>query len=151
MKPPIEERLFSLGCLLVLIAVCAFGYLAFSSHWAYLAAVAGLIGGWLLICRTRLRRNHRKHLEALRLAFAPSERPIPHLKEGGSYGFPTFTLTFASEAELKQAEESGRIAAFKKTIQSYYAHMGSKGNPFDADRAVWATYKGWQPRLIASE
>jgi hypothetical protein len=27
-----------------------------------------------------------------------------------------------------------------------YAHVGGSDNPFEADRAVWATYDGWQPR-----
>ena len=141
MKPLIEERLFSFGWLLVLIAVCALGYLTLASHLAYSVAVAGLIGGWWVICGLRVRRHRRRHLDALKIAFASSDRPAPHLKEGNRYAFPTFTLTFASDAELKQAEVSGCIAAFKQSIQSMHAHIGSRQNPFDADLAVWATYE----------
>jgi hypothetical protein len=150
MKPRIEEKLFSLGCLLVLIGVCAFSYLAFFSHWTYSVAVVGLIAGWLLVCRIRARRDHRRHLAALSAAFSSSSLPLPRLKSSYSYGYPSFTLTFSSEAELKQAEESGFIAAFKQAIQSLYMHTGRKQNPFDADRAVWATYDGWQPRFTTS-
>jgi hypothetical protein len=127
------------------IGACGFGYLALSSHWAYSVAIAGLIGGWSLIRRMRWRCQHRRHLDALRAAFGPSERPVPHLKEESSYGFPHFTLTFVSEAELRHAEDSGNIAAFKEAIQSLYAHTGSKQNPFDVDWAVWVTCEGWKP------
>ncbi len=147
MRPPTEEKLFSLGCLLVLIGVCAFTYLAFHTHWAYSAAAAGLIGGWLLICQIRMRRDHRRHLAALSAAFASSSLPLPRIKQSGSYGFRSFTLTFSTEAELTQAQESGCIAAFKQAIQSLYMHTGSKQNPFDAQRAVWVTYEGWQPHF----
>jgi hypothetical protein len=144
MRPSTENRLFSLGCLFVFIGVCVSGYLALSNR-VYWIVVAGLIGGWLLVSRRGQRLRHRRHLEALRAAFGSSERLVPHLEEGNHYGFPAFKLTFASEAELRHAEESGRIAAFKESIQSLYAHVGSKQNPFNAEWAVSATYEGWKP------
>ena len=147
MKPAIEDRLFSLGCLLELIGVCFLGYLTTTAHWGYSLGVIGLIVVWLLICRIRVGRNRRRNLDVLRTAFATSTHALPQLKKDSSYGFPAFTLTFQSEAELRQAEESGCISAFKQAIQALYGHTGSKRNPFDADRAVWATYEGWQPRL----
>jgi hypothetical protein len=142
-KPAMEERLFSLGCMLVLVGTCVTGYLAVTSHWMYAAATAGLIFGWRLVCRIRSSRDRCRHLEALSASFSPSGRPFPRLTEGTSYGFRTFTLTFRSEAELRQAEASGCIAAFKQAIQSLYGHTGGRQNPFDADRAVWATHEGW--------
>lgn len=145
MKTRTEERLVRFGCLTVLVGLSVFGYLAFSSHWAYSVAVAGLIGvGWLIV-QVAQRRDHSRHVEMLGLAFAPSGLPVPQLKDGSSYGFPSFTLTFASEAELRQAEAQGCIAAFKDAVQTVYGHTGSKRNPFSADQAVWATYVGWQP------
>ena len=149
MKTQIEEQLFNFGCLLALVGVCAFSYLAIFSHWTYSAAVAGLIGGWRLVCQVRMRRDHRRHLVALSAAFASSPFPLPRLKVGGSYGFRSFKLTFPSEVELTHAQESGYTAAFKEAIQSLYMHVGSKHNPFDADRAVWATYEGWEPHFTA--
>jgi len=149
MEPSTEDRFFSLGCLLVLIGVCAFGYLALSSHWAYSVAAAGLIGGWSLLGRRRRRCQHRRHLDALSTAFGPSTRPVPRLEETHQYGFPYFTLIFASEAELRRAEASGCIAAFKKAIHSQYAHVGGKQNPFNVDWAVHATYEGWKPSVTS--
>jgi len=127
------------------IGVCAFGYLALVSDWRYWVAVAGLLGGLLLMVKRGRQRYLERQLEVLkvlRATFAPSGLTVPHLKEGTSYGFATFTLTFPSEAELKQAEESGSIAAFKQAIQSLYADEGSTQNPFDANMAVTATYEG---------
>ena len=95
------------------------------------------------------KHDHQRHIEMLKLVFAQSGVPVPHLKDGYSYGFRSFTLTFATEAELRQAEALGCIAAFKQAIQTLYGHVGSKRNPFDADRAVWATYVGWKPSFMA--
>jgi hypothetical protein len=145
---PKEERLFSLGCLLMLIGLCVSGYLALTLHWTYVTAGAGLICGWLLFWQIRSRRDHRRHLDALNAVFAPSGRPVPSLKEGSSYGFPTFVLTFPSAADLRQAEESGCLAAFKQAIQSLHGHTGGKLIPFDADRAVCATFEGRKHPII---
>jgi hypothetical protein len=141
MKPRNEERLEKLGCLSVLIGVCVFGYLTFSSHWAYTLAVVGLFGAGVLIIRIGKRRDHLRNIEALRLAFAPSGLAVPQLKDGNSHGFPFFTLTFPSEADLKRADALGCIAAFKQRIQTLYGHTGGKRNPFNVDYAVWATFE----------
>jgi hypothetical protein len=145
---PERERRSSLGCLLTLIGMCVSGYLALTLHWTYATAGAGLICGWLLFGQTRLRRERRRHRDALNAAFAPSGHPSPHLKEGWSYGFPTFTLTFPSATELRQAVESGCLAAFKQAIQSLYGHTGCKQIPFDADCVVWATHEGRKHPII---
>ena len=152
-----RDKLFSTGCLLVSISMCIFtylctlGYLTLETHWKYPVAVAALISVWMIIRHIGMWRGHRRrrHLELLEAAFAQSGQSAPQLKDGGSYGFPSFTLIFPSEAELRQAQESGCIAAFKNAIQSLYGHMGNKQNPFDAERAVWATYKGWKPHFTA--
>ena len=147
MKPAIEEKLLSYGCLLVLVAVCVCVWLAFVLSWTYVVCAPCLIGGWLLICYTRSCRDHQRHLDALDDAFSSSGLVVPHLKERNSYGFPSFTLTFPTEDALKRAEELGCISAFKRSLQTLYSHTGSSENPFDADRAVWATYIGWQPHI----
>ena len=74
--------------------------------------------------------------------FSGSEFPVPELKVVHMYGFPAFTLTFASEEALQQAEASGGIASFRQTIQDLYGHAGSKRNSFDEKRAIHATYIG---------
>jgi hypothetical protein len=141
MNPRTEERLEKLGCLAVLIGLGVFGYLAFSSNWAYTLAVAGSIGVGVLIVRIGKKRDHRRNVEALRRAFAPSGLAVPQLEESNSHGFSGFTLTFPSEADLKRADALGCIAAFKQTIQALYGHTGGKQNPFDAELAVAVTYE----------
>ncbi len=146
MKPANEEKLFSYGCLSVLAVILLCVWLAFSSSWTYGLLAACLLVGWLLICRIRLRRDHLSHTAALREAFSVPGITVPKLSERNSYGFPSFTLTFPTEEALKHAEEAGCVAAFKQSLQLLYAHVGGSDNPFEADRAVWATYDGWQPR-----
>ena len=148
MKRSTEERLFSLGCLLVAIGVIHFCYLALVSNWNYLLASAGMVGGWLILNSIRNRRDQRRHVEALKAAFAPTTQRVPHLTEGYIYGYPYFTLTFESETEMKLAEQTKCIAAFKQSIQSLYGHLGGSRKPFSADRAVAATYEGFRPTPI---
>jgi len=122
--------------------VCVLIYLAVTSHWTYSLAIVGLLLFWGLISQIRTRSLHRKDIDALRAAFSAPGMCIPRLEEGGGHGWSTFGLVFASASELKLAEESGCIAAFKQAIQQLHGHEGSKENPFDADRAVWAEYEG---------
>jgi hypothetical protein len=145
MRPSIEDRIFSLGCPIILSAVCALGYFTASGNWTYAIVAASFIGVWLVIARLRVKRLHRMHIAALKLAFAGSGLAVPHLKDGRHYSFPNFTLTFTSESELQRAEAAGCIRDFKKAIQTRYADSGSKGNPFDVERAVSTTYEGWMP------
>lgn len=144
MKPHIEERLFSSGCLLVFIAGCCLFFLAINFHWKFGIAFVGLFLAWVVVGLLRSKRFDHMHQEALKSAFSSSGIKLPHLKEGSLYGFPTFKLTFSSEAELLQAEASGSITAFKQAIHSIYYHVG--GDSFNSDSAVWATYEGWSPR-----
>ena len=81
---------------------------------------------------------------AFRAAFRDFDYPEPKLKTATSYGFPTFTLTFATEEALKAAQTEGRLGAFKYSISELYGHCGSVSNPFDAARAVRATFEDWK-------
>jgi hypothetical protein len=140
-KTTVEQKLDSLGCILVFTGVCALGYLALSRHWGYSIAGVGLLGvGWV-IGDIRSKRRHGRVQDAFNTAFALSGRPFPHLEVGSSYGYPTFKLTFTSKAERTNAQDAGCIDAFKHAVQLIYLHYGSKENPFDADRAVWSTYE----------
>ena len=149
MKPAIEHKMVSYGCLLAFVGVCVFGYLAVSSRWTYLLGALGLIAGWSLLRTISEYRFRQRHLTALKSAFAQWPLPLPEFKAGHMYGFRRFTLTFASEAELKQAEASGCVSAFKQAIQSIYAHIKVGRRAFDADEAGWATYDGWVARMRA--
>lgn len=147
MKFRTEERLVRFAVLVLLVGLCAFGYLTLSSNLAYSFAVVGLLGvGWVIV-KMGNRSAHRRDVEMLRLAFAASGLPVPKLEGGNSYEFRSITLTFSSEAELRQAEALGCIAAFKQAVQMLYMHTGSKQKPFNADKAVWATYIGWKPSI----
>jgi hypothetical protein len=147
MKPANEEKLFEYGCYSMLTLICGCVCLAFTLSWIYALWAACLLGAWFMLCRFRLRRDRRRHTKALAEAFSVPGITVPRLSEQSGYGFPSFKLTFPTEEALKQAEAAGCIAAFKQSLQLLYAHLGGCDNPFDAHRAVWSTYDGWQPQF----
>ena len=99
--------------------------------------IVGLING-------RCAKNYRErvHNRALREIFAGFEGALPNLNMKGnaeigcSYGYPVFELIFRSEAEMNQAESSGRVARFKNALQQLNRHAGSMKRPFDIGRAL---------------
>ena len=151
MKPSTGEKLFSFGCLLVLIGISTCLFFAFTSGLRYAFYALCLVVIWLVIARIRSGHFRQKHLVALQDAFSEKDMPVPQFKESYSYGWPSFTLTFQTEEDLRRAKEAGCISAFKQKIQLFYDHLGGAENPFDADRAVGATYVGWQPQVYSVE
>jgi hypothetical protein len=137
----VEDRLTRAGCVIVLIGTCVFGYLAVSVHWVYGGVAAFLVSAWILLGRYRDRVAGQLDQEALQKIFRPSGLSSPILRRSGRYGYPVFTLTFPSKADLDDARASECIAAFKAFIQSRYAHVGFGGSPFDAEQAVEVTYE----------
>ena len=88
-----------------------------------------------------LRRRRAKRDVALKFIFQDFDGAFPSVKESSHYGYPSFTITFASKAELDRAEKEGLVARFIGSIQEIYAKCGTRRNPFSAERAVWATYE----------
>ncbi len=120
-------------------------YWVCTSQWEYAFYAGCVVLFWWGIAQKRIRRFRRLHIEALNKAFTSSDLPVPVLTERSGYGFPSITLTFPTEEDIKRANGLGCISAFKQSMQQLYEHVGSDENPYDADRAVWATYVGWQP------
>lgn len=144
MDPAHEAKLFQRGCLGVFLLLITLGALAYFVDRAYLFGVGGLVAIWVGVCIVRSRREKARLVVAFRAAFRDLDYPEPTLKTGSSYGFPTFTITFATEDNMKTAQRDGRLGIFKRSISELYGHCGSESNPFDASRAVWETYIGWQ-------
>ncbi|MGV3658653.1 MAG: hypothetical protein ACO1TE_00660 [Prosthecobacter sp.] len=143
-KPPFLERLLRWGCLPVFVSLCVLGYLAATVHWKYSLAATGLFVVWLILAQINGARFQRELLGVLNAAFLAKGHPVPELKRGGHYGWPTFTLVFTTEAELKQAMRDGCISAFKQSVQDICISEGSRRNPFDVSKAVAITHKGPQ-------
>lgn len=139
-----EGRLFQRGCLVVFLALIALCALAYFVDRAFLIGAGGVAAFWTAICLIQTRREKARLLAAFRVAFQDFNFPKPTLQMGTSYGYPTFTITFATEEDLKSAQADGRLGHFKHSISELYGHCGSENNPFDASRAVWATYIGWE-------
>jgi len=122
-------------------------YLSVKFHWGFSIAAGCLIASWLFLCRQCVKRDNKIIMEKFQHAFAVSNIEAPQFEIGGHYGFPAFTMTFSTAETLKRAEEAGCLSIFKRFLQEFYGHLGSRSNPFDAERALWATYKGWKPQL----
>ena len=54
-----------------------------------------------------------------------------------SYGFPQFTVTFGSKADLEAAKKNGLNQRFSKEIEELCKNTGSKENPFQVKRAIY--------------
>lgn len=145
MNPAQEAKLIRRGFLVVSLLLIALGALASFVDRAYLFGAGGLVAIWAAVCIVQSRREKARLMVAFKAAFGDFDYPEPKLKTGTSYGFPTFTLTFATEEALKAAQTDGRLGIFKYSISELYGHCGSASNPFHAARAVWATFEGWKP------
>ena len=98
-----------------------------------------LVTAWVL----RSRYSHKRLLAAasaeLQRAFTGYD-PIPTLKVSYPYGYPAFTLGFASKAESVRAAASGALDRFKRHMQQVCADSGTKERPFNIERAVEFDY-----------
>ena len=143
MNPEREDQQFQRGCLAAFILLLASCLLAYFVDRAFLWLAGGVILVWEIVSRRRARRERARLDDALAEAFNEFRGPLPELKTGTSYGFPSFTLTFPDTHVLEAAQQGGHIGRFKRAVSDLYAHCGTEKRPFDAEMAVWATYEGW--------
>lgn len=144
MKPETRERLNNWGCLLSLVVLIAAAVAAFLGRPAWLLPAVPIILVsflfWLSSESARRKAVQQQELEALAEAFRDFDGTVPALESMPAMGWPHFTLTFDSKETRDLAEAQGRIASFKAEIQKLYGHIG-RGERFDVDRAVFATYE----------
>ena len=116
---------------------------------AVLGLLTVLVAAWVL----RSRHSHKRLLAAangeLQRAFA-GYNPVPTLKVSYPYGYPAFTLGFASKAESVRAAASGAVDRFKRDMQLVCADRGRKEHPFDIERAVECDYPEHQQEILDS-
>ena len=73
----------------------------------------------------------------------------PKYEQRYSYGYPAFTVTFASKPDLDENRTNGLTERFTKRIGELCKDSGSKKHPFDAERAIWFTYEGEIDEIVA--
>lgn len=83
--------------------------------------------------------RRRKQRLAFNNAFRDFQGEKPKLKMYHSYGYPAFTITFKSNADMEKAEEDGTLMQFSNAIQEI---CGSPESKFDAERSISTTYEG---------
>ena len=116
-------------------------------------AVFGLLTVLVVAWVLRSRHSHKRLLAAangeLQRAFAGYD-PVPTLKVSYPYGYPAFTLGFASKAESVRAAASGAVDRFKRHMQLVCADSGTKENRFDIERAVDFDYPERKEEILDS-
>ena len=143
-----EERIFEAGYRLFLFAFIGLGLLALVC-WevVWLLGIPIGIGIWVLYCLVRTFCHEQICRREFELVFSSFTESGPRLKCSSSYGWPSFVITFQSEDEYHLASQEGLIDAFKERIQKLLGHLGDSEKRFDAELAVYATWKdrnyGW--------
>lgn len=141
MKPETQQRLNNWGCVISLVILITGAVAASLGHPAWLLPAVPIVLFWIISGSARTKAERQRELEAFAEAFRDFDGLLPEFKAESVYGWPSFTLTFDSKNALDLAEAQGRIASFKAEIQKLHGHM-VRGEPFDVDRALFATYEG---------
>ena len=133
-----KDRLWELGCLAVLISLAILSWMTATRHWFYAGAGVLLVFGYCFFSGRYIAAEDRAHLKTLEKIFRAKGPGVPTLRIIRHYGFADFTIAFSSETDFRAA----MAAEFNAMIQERYAHDGFSGNPFEADKAVHATWEG---------
>jgi hypothetical protein len=144
MNPETQQRLTSLGCLLILVMLIAGIVAAFLGHPKYLLPVVPLVLLWIIYGSARRKAERQRELEAFAEAFRNFDGSPPRLASPrfASYGWPGFEIVFDSRRDLQLAKAQGRVDLFKTLIQGIHGHISHHGQRFDPNKAVFTTYEG---------
>ncbi len=101
--------------------------------WTILAVIIQVV---ILVSyfRLKIKKERKKQLILFVRIFEGAGFSTPTLKFGSSYGWPTFTVTFASKVDFETARNQNLINRFKNEMASFY------GVDFRADIAVTFKY-----------
>jgi hypothetical protein len=111
--------------------------------------VLGLLAVQVVRARMAL-QSLRKASEAAAASVYASSSSMPTLEVNYSYGYPAFTVTFATKPALKAAADAGLNESFKREIDSLCKGRGPKARPFTAEQGVFFTYRGWREESACS-
>jgi len=84
----------------------------------------------------RHRKNNKEQHEELLQVLKDKNIVLPEIKLGSSYGWTTYTVTFASKSDYEYAEQNMLFQLFDKKVESFH------GADFKADMAVYYKYPG---------
>ena len=84
----------------------------------------------------RHRKNNKEQYEELLQVFKDKNIVLPDIKLGSSYGWTTYTVTFANKNDYEYAEQIKLFELFDKKAESFH------GADFKADMAVSYKYPG---------
>ena len=88
-----------------------------------------------IYARIRIHITRRKPKKILSYIFKNTQFPVPSIKFGYSYWWPTFELTFDTLNAFESAERNGLLHKFEAEIRNLY------GPEFDPTRAISYLYR----------
>ena len=106
-----------------------------------LSVIALVVVAAVLRSRKRQKVQQQEYKDAFDSVFAELSA-MPNYEQTYSYGYPAFTVTFATESDLEECNSLGLTKRFSEKISELCGGSGSKKHPFDAKRAIWFTYEG---------
>ena len=95
----------------------------------------------LISAQVRSRLKQKKIQRAFEEVFGNKTATLPSFKTGSAYGYPSFTITFKTEQQLKEAIEGGLTHLFIDSIKDLHSNIKS----FEAEKAVFLTWEGRKP------
>lgn len=110
-----------------------------------LIIIIALIIGWVIYANIKHKRREYLYRNIFLEIFENSEVDLPTLKTGNSYSFPSFTITFKTEEQLKSAEGIGLTKQFEEKIQQIHINIAN----FKAERSVFFTWEGRTFKIVS--
>ena len=100
---------------------------------------------WIAYRLVLYRTESNRQRSAFNMVFEKFDSTKPNLIISSSYGYPHFELIFKTKEDFEKAQKEGFVKQFTIRIQEICqspSEAGKKARPFDAERAVYATYEG---------
>ena len=138
MNSALEDGMLRLGCLVTVIGAAVLVTLGICVNWIYATGAVCAIVMWVLLSRLKIAADERRLRSGLVRAFSSAQHLMPRMAIERSYGFTRITLEFTSSENLAEADKLGCMQSFRSFVQSLFGHLGTKQNPFDVSRAVYA-------------
>lgn len=108
----------------------------------YVGTGLAIVVGLVILNQPRVRRERERTNMLVEAAFKEAYAQVlhpPSMVRSSGYGYPSFEITFHSQAELEASAH--RNDGFKNAIGTIFRDYGSRFRPFSPDRAVFFTFK----------
>ena len=98
--------------------------------------IAAIVVVWLWRGSRRVGAEHEAQRQRVKQRLKELGLDFVDVRQGRSYGFPTYIVVFDSVEKSRSFRESSGFRAFLEEVQAIHGHLGDSTNMFDASRAV---------------